>query len=47
MLSEVESHLSSGEAADPRPLTGALTSTVAAGAALLRALRSGSRASSA
>jgi ribosomal protein L12E/L44/L45/RPP1/RPP2 len=42
ILSEVES-LSSTETQDPRPLAGALSGTLAAGAALLRMLRGGGR----
>lgn len=42
ILSEVES-LSSSSTHDPRPLAGALSGTLAAGAALLRMLRGGGR----
>lgn len=42
ILSEVES-LSSSNTHDPRPLAGALSGTLAAGAALLRMLRGGGR----
>lgn len=42
MLSEVESHVSSGDLSDLHPLSGALSGAVSAGAALLSALRGSS-----